>query len=342
MSLSRVLSIFAICLFGLIAVIALFKGKRAPQTEGGPIELPAAGEVKVVTDEAPIARAEQQLPPGSPSHQSTLQTETSLARPVPQEDRVNEFFNRGVPQLPIVTTVKYSSRVPWLKGRPAWLYDYAIHYKTSRHFIARSLNGRADYLKQDIAEGDRFNVLNPEKNFHFHLVVDVHNCKMLFYYIDEEAQESHLVKTYNVGLGRVDPSSTSGFLTPLGQFQLGDRTAVYSPKMKGFHNGERVELISVFGTRWIPFECELADCTAPAKGFGIHGVPWVLDPTTGKLQEDTAGIGKHHSDGCVRLATADVEELFSIIISRPTTIELVRNWQDAAVTTQSPTDKKRG
>ena len=59
---------------------------------------------------------------------------------VPEADRVDELFNRQDPKFPIVETIPYRSRVAWQKGRPAWLSDYAAHYKTSRHFIARSLN----------------------------------------------------------------------------------------------------------------------------------------------------------------------------------------------------------
>jgi hypothetical protein len=137
------------------------------------------------------------------------------------------------------------------------------------------------------------------------------------------------VKTYTVGLGRIDPTRASGFLTPLGKYSLGDRVATYRPGMKGFHNGDRVELIKVFGSRWIPFENEIANCTEPAKGLGIHGVPWTVEDKNGQWAEDRSGLGRHQSDGCIRMATPDVEELFAIIISRPTTVELVRNFYDA-------------
>jgi len=60
---------------------------------------------------------------------------------------------------PAVETVSYSSRVPWIQGRPAWLADYASYYQTTRHFIARSLNHKSDYFSQKVAPGDRFNVL---------------------------------------------------------------------------------------------------------------------------------------------------------------------------------------
>ena len=44
-------------------------------------------------------------------------------------------------------------------------------------------------------------------------------------------------------------------------------------------------MIRVFGTRWIPFEEELDDTTASAKGLGIHGVPWTEDSAHNLLPE---------------------------------------------------------
>lgn len=327
MSFPRLLLIFAILLFGTIGFLSVFKEKNQSSAQAvevlsssNKISIPLEGEVRVVAP--PVQEIPKVAAPPAPSApQQTIA--------IPEVDRIAEFFNRGTPQFPIVETVIYHSRVPWQKGRPAWLSDYSSYYRTSRHFIARSLNGKPDYLKQDISEGDRFNILKPDKNIEFYLVVDLHQCKMLFYYLDLDTQERVLVKTYDVGLGRLDSSRASGFLTPLGKYTLGDRIATYRPTMKGFHNGDKVELIKVFGTRWIPFEAEVANCTEPAKGLGIHGVPWVYDEKGAHWNEDTTGIGKHHSDGCIRLATADIEELFSIIISRPTTVELVRNISEA-------------
>lgn len=332
MTLPRLLLIFSVLLFGTIVVTALFrKGDSPPEkVASGPVAIPLEGEVRVVADLPPVPELRPTVQDRK-THSTRAIEQQEEQRPIPEVNRVDEFFNRGTPQFPIVETVIYHSRTPWQKGRPAWLSDYASHYKTSRHFIARSLNGKPEYLKQDISEGDRFNILKPDKNIEFYLVVDLHRCKMLFYYIDLDSKERVLVKTYNVGLGRIDSSRASGFLSPLGKYTLGDRVATYRPNMKGFHNGEKVELISVFGTRWIPFQEEIANCTEPAKGLGIHGVPLSQDLKSGQWIEDkeVIGIGKHLGDGCVRVATADMEELFSIIISRPTTIELVRNLAEA-------------
>jgi lipoprotein-anchoring transpeptidase ErfK/SrfK len=262
-----------------------------------------------------------------------------IANPPPQSqeisstiDRVPLLFALDSSKLPIVETISYTSRVPWLKDRAAWISDYASHYSTSRHFIARSLNKKADYFSQKVSPGDRFNVFKKDKNIQFYLLVDLAKTEMRFYYIDMNTNERMLLKTYRVGIGRVDPQKKSGFLTPIGKYTLGDRIAIYKPGSMGFFQEKKTEMIRIFGTRWIPFEKEAdPNCTESAKGLGIHGAPWTMDPVTGNLVEDRSTIGKYDSDGCIRLTKDDMEELFAIIITKPTTIELVRNFQEAQI-----------
>lgn len=325
MTFPKLLLILSAVLFGTIGLLALMKGGNKTETvpilvSSKPIEVELDGEVRVL---APP-------PPPPPPLAAKKEEPPKPVEPLPEVDRVNEFFNKNGVKFPIVETITYKSRVPWQKGRPAWLSDYASHYATSRHFIARSLNGKPDYFKQDISEGDRFNVLRPDKNIEFYLLIDITRNKMWFYYLDLDQNERVLVKTYTVGLGRIDPSSASGLLTPLGKYTLGDKIAIYKPKAMGMYNGQKIEMLRVFGTRWIPFDKELANNTASAKGLGIHGVPWVADGS-GQLAEDTTSLGKHESDGCVRLSTRDVEELFAIIITKPTTIELVKDFYEASL-----------
>lgn len=323
MSFPKLLIIFGGALFGAIAIAAMVKGwMNSPETM--PV-VQSNAMVIVLDDEAPPLQAVE--------HSKALTPAPATPRPdapLPDANRINEFFNRVGAKFPIVTTITYKSRVPWQKGRPAWLSDYAAHYATSRHFIARSLNGKADYLKQDVSEGDRFNVFNPDKKFSFYLLVDTSRCKMWFYYIDQETNERVLIKTYDVGLGRIDSTKPSGLLTPHGKYTLGDKIAIYKPKLTGYHSGQKVELIRVYGTRWIPFDKEIGETTASPEGFGIHGAPWVQSDK-GELIENTHSIGKYESDGCVRLATQDMEELYAIIITKPTTIELVRDFYEASL-----------
>ena len=342
MTLPKLLVYTALILFGLIGYFAFFKKNDHPKPEKmiassstmAPIEVEIEQNAKelvvIPTPSAkelpPVASEPLEIPQKTVQIQKEKNEKKSLQEP-PEADRVAEFFNLRHPQFPIVETITYKSKVTWQKGRPAWLSDYANHYKTSRHFIARSLNGKPDYLKQDLAEGGRFNILKPEKNVQFNLIIDTSRCKMWFYYHDLDTNEKILVKTYPVGLGRIDHSKISGLLTPLGVYSLGSRIAVYKPKMTGLHNGAKIEMIRVFGTRWIPFEKEISATTSPAKGFGIHGLPWTMKNST--LLEDRDSLGKYESDGCIRMAADDIEELYAIVITRPTTIEIVKDFFDA-------------
>lgn len=267
---------------------------------------------------------------------STTSQTAPLTRPpvmfkddFPNIDRVFQLFTTGPSKLPIVETVNYSSSVPWLKGRPAWIADYATHYSTSRHFIARSLNGKPDYFSQKVAEGSKFNVFRTDKHFQFYLLVDVSRCKMGFYYVDLDTNERVLLKTYRVGLGRIDATKASGTLTPLGRYALGSRVAIYQPGMTGIYQDQKIEMIRVFGTRWIPLDQEIERTSAPAKGYGLQGAPWMENSATGQLAENAQVIGAYDSDGCIRLSSADIEELFAIVLTKQTFIEIVKDFHEA-------------
>lgn len=337
MSFPKLLVLIGLVLFGTIGIAAFFKKGKTEQVEILPvksslIEVDLNEEEKIVKDQIEIKEPltkkievkEERLEPNSTKPMVRIENSKDL----PDADRIEQLFSKRDPKLPIVETITYKPRVSWQKGRPAWLSDYASHFATSRHFIARSLNGKADYFKQEITEGDQFNILKPDINLSFYLLIDVSRSKMWFYYHDLDKNERGLLKTYTVGLGRPDDSKTSGLLTPIGKYTLGNKIAIYKPKTMGFHKGQQVEMIRVFGTRWIPFEKEVEGCSSPAKGFGIHGVPWTLDKK-GDLVEDLSSLGKYEGDGCVRLAAKDVEEIFAIIITKPTYVELVKDFYDA-------------
>lgn len=247
---------------------------------------------------------------------------------LPMIDRISELFSTGDNKLPIVETLAYESTVPWLKGRPAWIGDYAAHYATSRHFIARSLNNKADYLTQKVSPGRLFNVFRKDKNFQFYLLADLSRCKMALYYIDLDANERVHLKTYSIGVGKKS-DSPSGSLTPLGRYQLGDKIAVYQPGIMGLFHDKQVEMITVFGTRWLPFGKELGMTTAPFKGLGINGAPWEFDKKANKWVEMRSVIGSYDSDGCIRMSHEDVEELFSIVVTKPTVVDIVSHFKDA-------------
>ena len=236
-------------------------------------------------------------------------------------DIIEKLFTLDSTKLPIVETITYTMRVPWLSDRPAWLTDYAAHYETTRHFIARSLNKKADYFTQNVSQGDRFNVL--KKNVSFDLVISFSNLKLYFYALDKDTQERYLLKTYKVGVGRKDLKKESGSLTPKGKFLIGDKVAIYKTGITGYFQGNQIEMIKVFGTRWIPFERSYLDDMS--KGLGIHGAPWVFDENKQKLIEDRSKIGQFDSDGCIRLYSEDIEEIFAIVITKPTTVHIVND-----------------
>lgn len=332
MSLPKLLIFFALLLFAAIGLAALFKGEGEKRGEvfsvgiGDAVEVAFEDEVRSLN--ASSGEESENITEVLQADESHKEAKRQRDAELPYADRIEEFFRKVEPRFPIVETITYKSKVPWLSGRPAWVSDYASYYKTSRHFIARSLNGKNNYFKQDVALGDRFNVFRKEKNVEFYLLVDISRAKMWFYFYDKDELRRTLVKVYDIGLGRIDSSHPSGLLTPLGKYSLGEKVAIYKPKQMGWFNGDRVEMMRVFGTRWIPFDCEEEGCSAPAKGFGIHGAPWV-ENEKGELVEDSSCIGKYESDGCVKLKSDDMEELFSIIITKPAHILLVKDFFDA-------------
>lgn len=240
-----------------------------------------------------------------------------------QEEEVNEiwrlFSQDEERQFPFVKTLTYTRWVDWLADREAWVVDYAAHYRTSRHFIARGLHQERDYFNQAISDGDRFNIFDPTYSLSFLLRVNLARCKMWFYVIDLESDHRWLVKTYSVGVGRYQSNGSS--LTPAGSFMLGDRVAIYPPRYWEVVQGQVVEMISLFGSRWLP----LVDAeTGHGCGYGLHGAPWsLIDEEKGEYREERELLGTHSSEGCIRLSKEEIEDLYAIVISRPTRVEIV-------------------
>lgn len=338
MTLPKLLALLVIVLFGAIGIAALFKTGHEvqklpyPNTSQAPLEVELDKEIQSVVPALNPSESRHAVEESAETISMPRKDLIASSENLPDADRIEELFNKKEPRFPFIETITYRSHVNWQKGRPAWLSDYASYYNTSRHFIARSLNGKPDYVNQELKEGDKFNVFKKDRNVQFYLLVDSSRCKMWFYCLDLDNKEKILIKTYPVGLGRLDSSKTSGLLTPLGTYMLGQKIAIYKPKTMGTYQSKSTEMITVFGTRWIPFEKEIGICTAPAKGFGIHGTPWLEKEPKGALIDQGDGIGKYESDGCVRLKTSDIEELFAIIITKPTTIEIVRDFFEAKFT----------
>lgn len=328
MSIPKWILIGSVGLFSIIGIAAVFKKKDAQPSPADQLAQ-APAETAVLSIPTPAKALSDK---GGAKSRITTASEAPIARPIivakgdfPNIDRIFQLFTISSSQLPIVETITYTSTVPWLKGRPAWIADYATHYNTSRHFIARSMNGKPDYFSQKVSEGSRFNVFRNDKRIQFHLLVDVSRCKMGFYYVDLDTNERILLKTYSVGLGRLE----SGTLTPIGRFKLGNRVAIYKPGVNGYYQDQKVEMVQVFGTRWIPFEQEGSGSDSNATGYGLQGAPWMQDPTSGQWVENREVISAYDSDGCIRMHSEDIEELYAIVLTKPTFIEIVKDFHEA-------------
>ncbi len=311
---------FAIGSVAVFAVVGLAGYARRP-LKGGLVDESMA-PILVQEVAIPVMK-NRPKPPEVEAEQGKLELSTATSVGLPEADRIASLFATDSSKLPVVETISYTSRVPWTQGRPAWIADYASHYETSRHFIARSLNKKNDYFTQKVSPGDRFNVFKKDKNIQFYLLADLSRCRLWFYYLDQN--ERVLLKTYAIGVGRLDSKKSSGCLTPIGKYSLGERIAIYKPGTMGFFHETQVEMVRVFGTRWIPFDQELEGCSESSKGLGLHGAPWT------ESGEERLKVGKYDSDGCIRLLSEDMEEIFSIIITKPTVIEIVKDFYNAAM-----------
>lgn len=316
MAIARILLIGSTALFSMIAITAVIKKSRTHEKEN-------SSQIEKKKVPCIIQQSEIEKPCTKP---------LSLKGELPSIDRIHQLFSKNPnSQLPIIETISYSSSVSWLAGRPAWLNDYADYYQTSSYFILRSLGAQGDYSQQRIVEGNRFNVFRRDKKIEFYLLVDISRCKMGFYYFDVGTNERVLLKTYSIGLGKLDSTKPSGTLTPLGRYLLGKRVAVYKLDTKGVYQNKNVDMVTVFGTHWIPFELEVDRSTEPAKGYALQGSPWVVDASSEQLIEDLTCIGGYCSNGCIRLASKDISELFAIIITQPTFIEIVKDFSEATL-----------
>ncbi len=324
MSTSKVIFGFAIA---LIAMVAFMNWPRktvvvVPQAEITVAEQ-AAVEIVPVAESVPVVA-------------SSIQP-TSDDSQLPREvDRMTSLFQPCPPLPSIVETVTYSTRADWVTGRAAYLGDYASHYKTSKHFISRSLHGMGNYLSDVVSKGNRFNVLRDDKEVEFHLVLDLSRLKLWTYYYNVTDGERELLKCYPVCAGQLTERARSGSLTPLGVYSLGSEIAVYKEGAKGLYHGEQIEMVETFGKRWIPLGREIANCTAACKGLGIHGTPLKRHHETGELVEDRNCIGHYESGGCIRLLSEDIEELFAVVVSRPSYIHIVKDFSEAQLPGSEP------
>lgn len=252
----------------------------------------------------------------------------------PQVNQMAKLFCSKEPAFPFIERISYSSRVDWLNGRRAYLGDYARYYKTSKHFISASLNGRGNYRSDKVSQGDCFNVLKKDYPVEFHLAVDLSRCKMWLYAYDEKEDKNYLLNQYTVCVGALNDQYSSGCNTPCGVFSLGEDIAVYNEDSKGLYKNEMIEMVSVFGKRWIPLQDVVEGTIVSCRGIGIHGAP-MKRSETGELVEYTECLGGYHSNGCIRVKGDEMEELFALIVSRPSYIHIEQDFTQIQIPGQS-------
>lgn len=323
MSLPKIFFLVSLALFSFIGFLALWKKSHAtPELSTEPVttqEVNLALLTPSSTPKRPAVEVKPQPLPPSVENESDVVIEQ-------EADGLPALFAKNS-SCPIVESITYKSHVPWKSRRQAWLIDYASYYKTPLEFIYRSINGGSP-APTTVTEGAQFSVLRRDVEFRFHMVVSLSSCRLRLYYVLPTERRAVFLRSYPVCLGTKNSAKASGFCTPTGLFELGSRTAIFRPKMMGTHHGKQVELIQVFGTRWMPFEKEIEGCSEPAKGFGVHGTPMVRT-SDGTLKEDDSSIGHYESEGCIRLRAKDVEEVFSIVSTRTTWVEIVPSFQQS-------------
>lgn len=339
MSLKKILFISSAAMVCGLGGWALFKQKDAAARPSTTLPSPERVEQGMALDfqgESPSSDDGFKEGPPNATPSGELAAATSQSSPqalsveeMPDIDRVAELFSVEGNKLPIVETIRYSSSVSWLKGRPAWIADYASHYHTSRHFIARSLNGKPDYLSQNVSIGSRFNVLRTDRQIQFHLVADLSRCKMALFYYDMGSDERVWLKTYPISVGKADAETGMDSATPEGSFRIGGKVGIYKVGSTGYLLGQKVEMVRHFGTRWLPFAEELKESGSSVKGLGISGLPWVEDSATGLLVEDLSMLKQYASNGCIWMSQKDIEELFAIVITRPCFVSVVKDFHQA-------------
>ena len=327
MAFPKKLILFAGVFFASIYLYSLFQDKESQSdayiisssqnvTELNSIALELGNEIDAQVLDIDTAKNEQI---------NSIVDENRLSK-MPTEGIIDSLFSTVFPRAPWVQTVSYSSRVSWKPGRAAWISDYARHFNTSTHFISRSLARRKVYNREDVSNGDRFNVFKEGVNINFHLLIDSVSKSCWLFLHDTDSSQRVLLNTYKVGLGRMDADSPSGMLTPYGTYLLGKRRATFNSSSTGLHKSKKVRMMTVFGTRWIPFDKEIGRCTHPAKGFGVHGAPF--NPVNEDLVEDVSSIGGNESDGCIRFKQEDVEEIYAIVVSHPTYVHIVNDLNE--------------
>jgi LysM repeat protein len=125
----------------------------------------------------------------------------------------------------------------------------------------------------------------------FNVVVYKSNFTMDLYLQDK------YIKTYRVGLGKVE------YETPSGRWQVESGGKLIKPTWTDPDTGKTYvgnDSDYPLGSRWIAIE-GIDDATRPRTGFAIHGT------------KDPESIGTRSSRGCIRLYNGDVVEVYNLL-----------------------------
>ncbi len=110
-----------------------------------------------------------------------------------------------------------------------------------------------------------------------------------FTFVVDKSQNSLTLKSNEEVMKIYRVSTGKDNFTPIGTFKID--TKLIDPPWKGIPPGDPRNIL---GSRWLGF-------AEPFKNYGIHGT---IDPES---------IGKHVTQGCVRMLNSDVEELYTIL-----------------------------
>ena len=125
----------------------------------------------------------------------------------------------------------------------------------------------------------------------FNVVIYKNNFTMDLYL------QNKYIKTYRVGLGRVE------YETPSGRWQVESGGKLIKPTWTDPDTGKTYvgnDPDYPLGSRWIAIE-GIDDATRPRTGFAIHGT------------KDPGSIGTRSSRGCIRLFNGDVIEVYNLL-----------------------------
>ena len=139
----------------------------------------------------------------------------------------------------------------------------------------------------------------------FYLVVSKSKFEADIYLGNPGGDGSMYVKTVRVGLGADGSTPTGTWLVDTGKVV---NPVYYSARGEGVIAADDPK--NPLGERWIPLKGIEGDCVGK-ESYGIHGT---IDPSS---------IGKNMSQGCIRLASDDINLLYDLLIEGKSKVKVV-------------------